>query len=792
MYFALSYNRGTLKKRMSKMSYNELAKNRNIEYKGTAVVARQVLIHILYFVSGVLVARGAVLGSLSPFGASYAAAVPFTYMPSALLGCSFGYLLLNPVDSFRYIAIVISIGALRWVLNEFKKVSESRFFPSAVAFIPVLMTGVALTFSSSSEITEITMCLMEAALSAAGAYFIGRSTTVCLSNKSLFSLTSQEIACLAMTGCILLLSFGSLTISSISVGRIFACLFILLAARYSGVYGGCITAVATGIIFSLSSMDMAFLCAGYAFSGLMGGLFASVNKLCVAVCMLVCNLTVSFASSDNEIIFAIFVETLTACVVFMLLPKSVGNYIRNIFVTKPDTKSEQAARRAVTMRLSFASKALDNVSSCVNSVSDKLSRLYTPNAQWIYDNVRDNTCVNCGMRYYCWEKCKEQTNNDFHKLTESLCENEFVKEQDIVDNFTKKCCRISELVYSINQTYKEYKSCEAARKRISQIRFAVAGQFAGMSDILEDLAEEFEDYDQYDLESSDRIVDALSALSLVVVDCSCRISKGKGMVVEVELVLSPKTNVSKSQVMHEISRCCGRTFDSPAISYEQDRVRLVLTQRAKFDVDIGSSAHIFNDGELCGDCINYFNNGMGSTVVMLSDGMGTGGRAAVDSNMAVSIMSKLLKAGLSYDCALQVVNSSLMIKSEDESMATLDVLDFNLFSGKAELYKAGACTTYIRKNGKMYRKCMQGLPIGILNEVRFYKESISLNENDMILMVSDGVLCLDDDEIEQHLNKTDSKSAQEIASEIVNHAKNRRNGDHDDDITAIVIRVLEN
>ena len=33
-----------------------------------------------------------------------------------------------------------------------------------------------------------------------------------------------------------------------------------------------------------------------------------------------------------------------------------------------------------------------------------------------------------------------------------------------------------------------------------------------------------------------------------------------------------------------------------------------------------------------------------------------------DSNMAVSIVTKLCKAGLSYDCSLSVVNSSLMIR----------------------------------------------------------------------------------------------------------------------------------
>ena len=45
-------------------------------FDGSAEFARTVITNIVYFVSGVLVSKGAMLGNLSPFGASFAAAVP--------------------------------------------------------------------------------------------------------------------------------------------------------------------------------------------------------------------------------------------------------------------------------------------------------------------------------------------------------------------------------------------------------------------------------------------------------------------------------------------------------------------------------------------------------------------------------------------------------------------------------------------------------------------------------------------------------------------------------------------
>lgn len=771
------------------MAYKELAKKGRKTQESALYVTREVVVHIMYFVSGLLVSKGAVMGELSPFGASFAAAVPFSYMPSGLMGSIVGFLIKNPIDSFRYIAIVISIGALRWVINEFKRVSESRFFSCVVAFIPVFITGVALTFSSASEVSQITRCLMEATLSGAGAYFMGRTATLFKSGKSLLTLNDQEVACIAMSGCILLLAFSSLTIANISVGRIIAMLIILLSARYCSISGGTIAGVATGIVFSLSSNELMFLSAGYAFSGLMGGLFSPAGKLAVVFSVIVCNLTMAFSSSDNELIFAVFTESVVASTIFMLLPKTIGNYVASMFKNEKNLDDE-AVRRAVTMRLSFASKALENVSSCVNSVSEKLSRLYTPNAQWIYDNACEHTCSRCGMRYYCFEKQKDIKTEDFHKLTDTLKHNGFVKEKDIEDNFTIKCCRSSELAGSINQSYKDYLSCESARRRITQVRSVVASQFSGLSDILQDMSQEFESYEKFDTDSGEKVIEALSSLGLTVDDCSCRMCKGRGMIVEITLLMNNKMNISKSQLTKEVSNACGRAFESPSISYERDRAKITLCEQPNFDVEIGSSQHVYNNGELCGDCLNYFNNGMGSTVFVLSDGMGTGGRAAVDSNMAVSIMSKLLKAGLSYDCSLQVVNSSLMIKSEEESLSTLDIVDFNLFSGKTEFLKAGACITYVKKNGRLYKKDMSSLPIGILNEVKFSKESMTLSNEDLIVMVSDGVVTGDERWLEKMITSWSDKSMEELSFTIVEEAKKRRNDGHDDDITAMCIRVL--
>lgn len=774
------------------MEATKTARKSSEEY-GLKQFVRSAVLQGVYFLLGVLISRGAVLGELSPFAPAFVAAVPRRNTGISVTGSVLGYILLSPPDAFRYIAVVIAIGVLKWLLSDIGKLAKSRVFAPLIAFVPMVATGIALMYVSTSRMTELGVCIVEALISCAAAYFISRSVGLMTSTRGLTSFSQQEIACLAVSLCIVMLSFASVSIIGISVGRLLAVLTVLMCARYGGVAGGSISGIATGVVFSLGSVEMAFLSGGYAFGGLVGGIFSAVGKLPVGAAFTLCNTVLSFASGSDRLILALFIESLLATGVFMIIPADLGNNIRAAFSPSPDRDKSQAMRRSVTARLDHAAYALQGVTDCVTQVSEKLGRMSTEDSDMqIFESAISSTCGSCGLRVYCWDKQRGITKDDFSKLTSVLREEGYVDEKDIGEKFVKKCCKQRELAVSINESYKEYLCSLAAQRRITQVRSVVAGQFSGLSDMLWDLSEEFDSCDNFDTDSAQLITDTLQTMGIVVVECSCRIDKGRGMTVELELARNRKEETDRQDIQHVVARCCGRRFERAAESIAGDRQRLTMCEISDYDVEIGTSCHISENGKLCGDCTDYFLNGMGSMVAIISDGMGCGGAAAVDSNMAVSVLSKLLKAGLSYDCALSVVNSALMVKSEEESMATLDVADINLFTGKVSLLKAGAPVTFVRKAGKVHRREFPSLPVGILNDVHFAKDMITLREGDVLLMVSDGVLSGDDSWLEDMVRAWREASAQDFASLVVNEAMKRRRDTHDDDITAIAIRMVEN
>ena len=560
-------------------------------------------VNFIYLLCGLLVSRGTLLGTLAPFGASYAAAVPKKYLFSSLVGTAFGYILLKPTDSFRYIAVIVAIGALRWLMGDIEKVSKSRLFAPLAAFLPTLATGIALLFASTSTLSSFADCFIEAVLSGAAAYFISVSVQLADEKRGISAYTRQETASLVMTGCVLILAFGSLTFENISLGRIIAITAVLLCARYGGVNGGAVCGIATGAVFSIASRAQGFVCSGFAFGGLIAGMFAPVGKLGCAIAFLISNGIMSLAFGQNTQLAAVLIESLIGSVVFMILPKEVGNIISPVFSNEKNSSLGETLRKNIVMRLDFASKAIYNVRNDVNSVSDKLKDLYSPSFSVVCENVEKEVCNNCGLKTYCYEHRQGVTRDDFFRLEELLEAQGRISESDVEDAFVKNCCKKGEIARSMNLNYREYLSAIEAQRRVSDVRGVVAGQFSGVSDILSDLSDEFKNTMRCDLDSSERIISALSALGAIPVECICLVSDGGRMSVELELSSKGDSKLSKGTIMREVSKCCCRRFDLPTVTCEGDRIRAALCEMPVYDVEIGSDQHIANNGRLaCNLC----------------------------------------------------------------------------------------------------------------------------------------------------------------------------------------------
>ena len=114
----------------------------------------------------------------------------------------------------------------------------------------------------------------------------------------------------------------------------------------------------------------------------------------------------------------------------------------------------------------------------------------------------------------------------------------------------------------------------------------------------------------------------------------------------------------------EISRVCDCEFDLPQKTQmniklksgeEETVIRLCFQEKAQFEAEFAASQHICQGYRMCGDAYQSFTDRRSVAHIILSDGMGSGTAAAVDSNMTVSLLQKLIDAGVGYQAALKIV-----------------------------------------------------------------------------------------------------------------------------------------
>lgn len=323
----------------------------------------------------------------------------------------------------------------------------------------------------------------------------------------------------------------------------------------------------------------------------------------------------------------------------------------------------------------------------------------------------------------------------------------------------------------------------------SEIRMVAADQFFSISDMLGDLAFEFDEAEIFDFKAAGRIRRMLGEYEIYPENISAICDKYDRMRVEI-LAPSDSKGLDNPRIKNEICKICKREFERGAISTSPNGTLLSLMEKPNFKMNVGFAQYCA-EGTLCGDTIKTINDSRGHMIFIISDGMGTGGRAALDGAMGAGLLSKLLCAGFGFDSSLKVINSALLVKSSEESLATLDCARVDLFSGKCEFYKAGAPRSYIVKQDRLTKCELTSMPAGILRGIEFAKRTTVLNTGDEIIMMSDGITDAGDNWLEGFLRLDDTFDPNEKAQEILRLAVENSDAQHIDDMSVIVARLCE-
>lgn len=754
----------------------------------TSKLSFGILHQVSVFAISLIIANVKVLGILSPFGIAFTAAMPLGFFHISFIGSIIGYALFGSiVDNIpNMISLTVLIAFKLIVTPYIQKRKDVISILSLFSFGIVMIVNLVQSLIGGFTLLNLIMGLSESFLVGAMTYFCGITVRCINSRRSLVHFNMFEKCSIVIVSGILILSLCNIQFFYLNIGKILSVILVLSMSYKLGMVGGAITGIILAISMTLYSPDLVIMSGTLIVAGFISGIFNQFGKLLIVSVFIIIN-AVSFVLLQSEMmILANILDMLFGVAVFMFIPDRI--YDRCIISTgAKNTGVSIQAKNDISSKLDFASKAIADLQNSVETVSKKIDSNRSDNLNSVIYRVTDNICKNCSLNMICWDKHYNDTMEAITKAISVLTEKGIISSNDLPDYFERRCCKSDVLLEDINRNYEKFIISEGANRRVTEVRNVAIEQFEAMSEILCDISKEINEVSCFDDKLSGLIKQIFENNGYSPKQVSCSTDKyGR---VCIDIYLEDEFLCDLKLINSQLSDMMQREFDIPSIITVGKETKISFFECANFRVDFSAMQYSSEDNEVCGDSYEYFLDSKGFAHIILSDGMGSGKSAAVDSVMTCTLVLKLIKAGFGFESILKLINSSLIVKSKEESISTLDILTIDLYTGKAYFNKAGAAMSFVFKNNKTLRVKSESLPIGILKGINFDKKTFSVLNNNIIVMVSDGVISTGVEWIEAEIELNCKKSSKQIASVICKEARRRLHAQKQDDITILVSKI---
>ena len=723
-------------------------------------------------------------GRIAPFGVAAVSSAKRNLALPAALGAVLGYVFSkNPENTLRYIAaVLIAFGA---------KLVFERF--AAGDLVSVLTAAGATAFASFgyAAATVVSgynsaMALAETVICAGAAYFFKRAGNAFEHRKPMISLSSGDRACIIITAAIAASSLSGITFGKISLGGIAAAFAVIFAARYGKESGGAVAGVAVGTLVSLSNGIFDFELAGYAVGGLVAGIFAVFGKFGCAVSFLAVRLMMCILASEYPDFIPVY-ESVIASGIFVLIPEKAGGTVSSKILFSEDTADSATVKELVLSKIGRAADGLADISTATRKVASSIRRENSLGMSTVLNDSAEENCRRCSKSGICWQKKYSETTKAFYEIGNAAKE---LREPVLDDEFSERCVRLEHLICSIKNNYKKAAEKNSAERKLENVRGIVTDQFDGTALLLRDIAAEAATVKSVDKKLSLAVKNVFEGNDIPLFACVCYYNTDGCLNVEVSGAKERIKKIDVPAITEELSDVCGCDLAKPVKRDTENARRLIFCEKPLLEAKFGKVSINAEGEKFCGDCAENFIDQYGCAHMILSDGMGSGEHAALDSMMTAGLVARMVRAGFRFGPAIKLVNSALLLKSEDESLATVDAFSVNLYTGSANFYKAGAESSFVLKNGRASKVESVSFPVGILGGAEFEQNSMHLGEGDVVVLVTDGVTATGSDWIPSELKSLAEKPAEEIAAGIAETALKRRNDGHSDDITVAVMKIV--
>lgn len=566
-------------------------------------------------------------------------------------------------------------------------------------------------------------------------------------------------------------------------GRIIGTAVILIAVRRYKSSGGALTSALVLCGLALASPELARPAVLMGGSAVIAGAFRDKSPFFMLAAFLaseIAGLSLIGITPDSARLLA---DLIAGSALFLVIPESALDAALGNAALSPSSEYYEV----IASRLDFEAKTISSVRKNISDLGKALvSRRVKDGGLSV--RVSDKVCGKCRGRLICWETKFDDTYKCFEKMAD-IAEKDGALTMDGIPEELSSCTYKDGLRKEFTAAAEALRLERHAESRIRAMQGIINEQMTASEKILSEISGELSDGRIRNYEAEKTIKSVLldsGAKNPRVQICMDENGEYYG-----EIYFSGDSACGENGLSLELSGLLDRNIEASAISSAGEITKISFREIPALKLETGAAQSSCEPDGVSGDSHGVFRDHKGNFCVLISDGMGSGRLAAVDSCMTVSYLSKFLKAGTGLDGALHLVNSALMSKSQEESFATVDLVRINPQSGETELVKLGASSTFLLSGGKLSSLGTRSFPVGILGGVNPERRNFVMKSGDVLVMTTDGIVEDKYHAVTEILKKSSELSAKEISDEILKAASLPEGKKPSDDVTVVTIKIHE-
>lgn len=612
---------------------------------------------------------------------------------------------------------------------------------------------------------------------------------------------------------VLIISLASLSLKDINIfylnlSNIIIIFMIMVLGWKNGMVTGAVSGISIGLAISFVDGTSLVQISMFAISGILSGLLNRFGKIGVILGFILGNAILTYFVRGASTMIIYFREIFIASIGLLLVPnkikleledligknKLISNTGDNRLEESNDEVSEKLKTISDMFNELFSNVDKENAVEQESFVQDFLDNLEEVKNNIFYDEISNEEN---GIAKDICTTLKEKDillDNDLINILKEHNNYVIMKDENIKND-------LQEIVKIANRTLKILEINKAKKQERKNNMATISQNLKNVTKVIDKCAEEIKVKKENIYENKEKELELLLKSKKIKIN-NVRIKKLKNekFIVELKLDYYDERLKEKEVIVNIadiISKSLGTriVFQRERKNDEKKEYYQMYSSEDKFVLQVGS-AKITKDGsEISGDCSLQIKLADGKYLLAIADGMGSGEKARECSKIALRLVKQMLSAGFNKDESIKMINSRLNLAGNSEIYSSLDISILDLFVGKVELLKNGACSTYI-KNKKNIRKIdSTSMPVGIVNNIELQSNTIDIIDGDIIIMCSDGVLEAKDDTkrewIEDFLKNVSTNNVQKLADLILAEAVDNSFGIAQDDMTVIVSKIVK-